>query len=378
MQRLKCSLLVKRAAAHTALGDFAAACQDYSQALDTSAGADVGDDVRLDYERVQHLYARVLHESADTVTLTQAESLQSSGDIQGACSAFSEALTLNPNSIAAWMGRARCLQLQGQYLPCVNDCTMALMLLEEAGTFADQSVTARLLVLRAGANACLGQSADSLTDCGLALSLLTSLSTLPGTVSADQLAVLTAECQSIQLACQARTMRAAADEAYRQDRMGSALDAYARAISMLPNDPLAYLNRAACLLKSEDYSKCIRDCDSAIALIRTALLNAGSGVPPGVPISLLSELALKAWLRTGLIRRGSARCFQGHLTEGRADYVEASQLLNDSENATPAEVDEGIALLEDIERIDAAAASADHLGTVAIAKTLSKAHVHTV
>ncbi|KAG5514848.1 hypothetical protein RHGRI_036034 [Rhododendron griersonianum] len=67
-------------------------------------------------------------------------------------------------------------------------------------------------------------------------------------------------------AMQAERLRRDGNFCFKKDRFGAAIDAYTEAITLCPNVPVYWTNRALCHLKRNDWTKVEEDCRRAIQL----------------------------------------------------------------------------------------------------------------
>ena len=90
-----------------------------------------------------------------------------------------------------------------------------------------------------------------------------------------------------------------------------------------------YSNRAACHFCEGDHKRCVKDCDSALALLETALVAAERGLREGTAERAPMDAARRSKLRV-LARRGSAHCLLQNHKLAAADYKAA--LVLDPDN----------------------------------------------
>ncbi|GMP90261.1 hypothetical protein CsSME_00041471 [Camellia sinensis var. sinensis] len=65
---------------------------------------------------------------------------------------------------------------------------------------------------------------------------------------------------------QAEQLRQDGNTYFKKDRFGAAIDAYTEAITLCPNVPVYWTNRALCHRKRNDWTKVEEDCRRAIQL----------------------------------------------------------------------------------------------------------------
>ncbi|XP_054784128.1 E3 ubiquitin-protein ligase CHIP-like isoform X1 [Prosopis cineraria] len=68
------------------------------------------------------------------------------------------------------------------------------------------------------------------------------------------------------VAKQAEKLRINGNTYFKKDRFGAAIDAYTEAITLMPNNPVYFTNRALCHRKRNDWPKVEEDCRKAIQL----------------------------------------------------------------------------------------------------------------
>ncbi|XP_021639612.2 E3 ubiquitin-protein ligase CHIP isoform X2 [Hevea brasiliensis] len=81
---------------------------------------------------------------------------------------------------------------------------------------------------------------------------------------------------------QAERLRIDGNNYFKKDRFGAAIDAYTEAITLCPNVPIYWTNRALCHRKRNDWTKVEEDCRKAIQLDHNSVkaLDLGRGAGP--------------------------------------------------------------------------------------------------
>lgn len=100
---------------------------------------------------------------------------------------------------------------------------------------------------------------------------------------------------------------------YKAGNFPSAINCYSEAIKISPELPALYVNRASCYLVLNMYDDCVQDCTKALELLT-----------PPVESNKMSRVK-------SLVKRGSALCELGKLSEALKDYELAQRLQPDNE-----------------------------------------------
>jgi len=100
---------------------------------------------------------------------------------------------------------------------------------------------------------------------------------------------------------------------YKVCNFPSAINCYSEAIKISPELPALYVNRASCYLVLNLYDDCVQDCTKALELLT-----------PPVESNKMSRVK-------SLVKRGSALCELGKLSEALKDYELAQRLQPDNE-----------------------------------------------
>ncbi|XP_028777298.1 E3 ubiquitin-protein ligase CHIP-like isoform X2 [Neltuma alba] len=84
------------------------------------------------------------------------------------------------------------------------------------------------------------------------------------------------------VAKQAEQLRINGNNYFKKDRFGAAIDAYTEAITLMPNNPVYFTNRALCHRKRNDWARVEEDCRKAIQLNHNSVkaLDLGRGANP--------------------------------------------------------------------------------------------------
>ena len=135
--------------------------------------------------------------------------------------------------------------------------------------------------------------------------------------------------EAIQKHIKARSFVRRAITAYRQGQYEKAAHIYSKAIEFhtdSANVSVSTLvslltNRAACRLSIVQYETCIQDCSRALMLAQQASQNETASNNKGAKSAVLQEA-----VRTALVRRGTAQCWLGRLSEAKQDYEEVAKL----------------------------------------------------
>lgn len=127
-------------------------------------------------------------------------------------------------------------------------------------------------------------------------------------------------------ACAAMWLKAKGDDFYRSKDYCGAVNAYSEAFSLAPEQSdlkiTCLSNRAAAHLQLYDFDACIADCSTALSFIPDTRESSDSAASSS---SMLVHYRLKLKL---FVRRGTAYCRVGKLTEAKADYGVALSMDN--------------------------------------------------
>ncbi|GLD95301.1 hypothetical protein PINS_up003945 [Pythium insidiosum] len=138
--RLKLKLLVRRGTALCRLGKFMEAKADYGVALTMDGQNDA---LKEDY------YQLVLLEKAEESKRLGDECFQRN-ELDDAVTHYSESLRLNPQSIACLSNRAATYLRRHDHQRCIEDCTQALTLLQQAPGADSEASQRKLTFFAAG------------------------------------------------------------------------------------------------------------------------------------------------------------------------------------------------------------------------------------
>jgi tetratricopeptide (TPR) repeat protein len=204
------------------------------------------------------------------------ENLQRNNDLAGALAECDKILALEPDLPIAYAVRGTLHRSQGNWIPCIEDCTEAIRRgLRYAHVYWTRGV----------AHDTLGQFAQALADCAIAIEIE------PNNAEAYNSRGLIY---------------------YRLGKLNEGLADLAEAIRLSPKWSLPYINRGSFHLQRNDWDAAILDCNRAIELIGESKLPAD-----------LANLAAAFW------NRGQAYHKKGDIKQAEADAKEARRLKPD-------------------------------------------------
>ncbi|KMS95711.1 hypothetical protein BVRB_005560 isoform B [Beta vulgaris subsp. vulgaris] len=97
------------------------------------------------------------------------------------------------------------------------------------------------------------------------------------------------------VAKQAEQLRQDGNNYFKKDRFGAAIDAYTEAITLCPNIPVYWTNRALCHRKKNNWTRVEEDCRKAIQLDNSSVK--------------AKELKMEYWSEAGIILEGTHSTF---------------------------------------------------------------------
>jgi tetratricopeptide (TPR) repeat protein len=261
------------------------------------------------------------------------------GDYCSAINAFTEALVADNASLSALDGRSECYLHQHDVERCVNDCLMALQIIDSNDhrrvdnptiqpppplDQESQLFRKKIHIRLAMANCLLEEYAKAFEHLSAARDM-----------DKNDDDILDGICD-LDTYMQANDWKVKADGSFTDGRqLDTALEQYSTAISMDPMHTKARMNRAACYLAMKNYVECIADCDHALIQLQqyqpqqclmstpkcTRLIDVMLSPPPNVR---------RKWIITLLCRRAAAKEEHGdqyYIDGALTDLEEAKSIL---------------------------------------------------
>lgn len=293
-----------------------------------------------------------------------------SGDVRSAINAYSAAIDADENFIQCYANRAICyLQIQ-LFSQCKLDCDKAIQLIhnklppnmEKVNTSSAEKMTEKdieafklmatlvKLLLRRGNSLCsLGQFQESFSDYSQAL---VKYQQLPVNIISSSLTNITmqsiqSDIDRLKLLCSIESMKKEGDALIGEKQLNLALEKYNQVLDILPIHVSALSNRAGCKIALGDIEGAIKDCSSAIEVLKMndehvfartdALKNMLSSILP----SPGSEKR-KQWLLKTTLRKAVALVQLERLSEAVEEYKEAMK-IEPSDNQIKADYDNLVA-----------------------------------
>jgi len=223
-----------------------------------------------------------ISEEDPTWLKAKADDFFRSGDTKSALNAYSAAIDMDEKYLACYSNRAACYLKLNFFLPCKQDCDLAIKLcLEElaerqSSASPDVSELRKLLLsllklyLRRGSALCqLGQFQDSLNDYTTALNKFQlldgpAIGQLSSSITGQS---IQADIDRLKKLSQAENVKREADMLFADKALVQALDKYNIALQLLPVHVSALSNRAACHMALGKMEEAVRDCQLAIDLL---------------------------------------------------------------------------------------------------------------
>lgn len=296
------------------------------------------------------------------------------GDVRSALNAYSAALDLDENYIAAYSNRASCyLQLQlfeqckldcDSAMKCVmeelarltiptpsqSDDTLQLQHNELASTRRDsfdrdklQATFVKLLVRRGGAMCHMGKYPEALADYSQALVKFLQLSAsaivnFNGNITPES---LQSDVQRIKLLSHVEHMKREGDALYSEQKISEAVQKYDEVLQLLPVHVGALSNRSACHMVSGNTLAAIQDCEVALDLLFHVSAESGKEQRTSMMGAILPAKGSekrKQWILRTLLRKAVALLQLDRMQEALDSYRQASQ-LDPENNALKADIE---------------------------------------
>ena len=261
------------------------------------------------------------------------------GDCKSAINAYSAAIDVDEGIIPCYSNRSACYLRLGMDTDCVEDCSVALQLLETQRAEVTADPTAQLnnstmtvkLLLRRGISRCrLGFLADALQDYTGGRDVLANSPdiSLPG-MALEQ---VTGDVQQLEKIVYADEKKKEADVAFGQREITRAVSLYTEVLEVIPEHVGCLSNRSACKIALGDLQGCIEDCNLAVQYLQSEpqkLGSAGGVISPMSDSSLSMLYAVipppdsekrKNWLMKTVVRRGAVSAQLGDLDAAIRDY----------------------------------------------------------
>lgn len=293
-----------------------------------------------------------------------------SGDVRSAINAYSAAIDADESFIQCYSNRAICyLQIQ-LFAQCKLDCDKAIQLIheklppsmEKINTSNMEKITEKdmemfklvatfvKLLLRRGNSLCsLGHFQESYSDYCQAL---VKFQQLPVNVTSSSLTNISiqsiqSDIDRLKLLCSIESMKKEADALIGEKQLTSALEKYNQVLDILPIHVSALSNRAGCKIALSDIEGAIKDCSSAIEVLKMndehsfarndGIKNMLSSIlpPPGSD-------KRKQWLLKTTLRKAVALVQLERFPEAIEEYKEAMK-IDPSNNQIKADYDNLVA-----------------------------------
>ena len=367
-QHLKVSVLFHRSDAYLRLGDFRKALGDlqaiaplqqkHVTSFQLHARSSAENEGKHEQEKavllLEKIEARAQHAQQlleqleagvdkDQSTIA-AEILQSGAesDFSSALSALDRSIEINPGHARRVAQRALVHFALKDWDAVLLDCEYALSVVQKAGDYADDILTARLLAVQATAHChmCTFQQATRLFQ--QAIQVLTATEQED---SEQFLAQVQQAQQRVSKFTKSNKLRQRGDDAANDEKFRLAIQYFSQSLCQSPWDGVSLSNAAACHLRLEEYPQCVETCTQALDWFdrfprseegksdaSTTSDKKSSSVEIFLDLDRVQALNLLPYKlilfkRNTLVRRGSALCFMGKPLEAKADYEQASALV---------------------------------------------------